>query len=123
MRWAMVVLSNKHIYYLRQCAMFTEESYTSRASSLERDPLPSYHPKRMEKPRFSGKREKRGIYRALDGRRLHADINGSYNVLRKAVPKSFGQGIVAPAVVPVRLPVLMAQSWALTEAGIARTRS
>jgi putative transposase len=76
-----------------------EESYTSKASFLDRDPIPVYDPKRTEKPQFSGKREYRGLYRAKDGRRIQADVNGSYNILRKAFPNSFGQGIVAPAVV------------------------
>jgi len=58
-----------------------------------------------EKPRFSGKREKRGLYRASDGRRINADINGSYNILRKAFSDSFGQEIGGPAVAPGRLAV------------------
>jgi putative transposase len=82
-----------------------EESYTSKASFLDGDPIPTYDPKRAEKPRFSGKRETRGLYRASDGRRIHADVHGSYNILRKAFPDSFGQGIAAPAVVPRRLAV------------------
>jgi putative transposase len=82
-----------------------EESYTSKASFLDRDGIPTYDPKRAETPRFSGRREKRGLYRASDGRRIHADVNGSYNVLCKAFPNSFGQGIAAPAVVPRRLAV------------------
>ncbi len=57
--------------------------YTSKASFLDLDPIPSYDPKCKEKPQFSGKREKRGLYRAKDGRRIHADVNGSYNTLRK----------------------------------------
>jgi putative transposase len=82
-----------------------EESYTSKASFLDRDVIPTYNPNRTEKPRFSGKREQRGLYRASDGRRIHADVQGSYNILRKAFPDSFGQGIAAPAVVPRRLAV------------------
>ncbi len=86
-----------------------EESYTSKASFLDLDDIPTYDPQRTEKPRFSGKRETRGLYRASDGRRIHADVNGSYNTLRKefpnAFPNSFGQGIEAPAVVPRRLAV------------------
>jgi len=85
--------------------VIVEESYTSQASFLDRDRIPAYDPKRKEKPRFSGKREHRGLYRASDGRRIHADINGSYNILRKAFPDSFGQGTEAPAVVPRRLAV------------------
>jgi len=82
-----------------------EESYTSKASFLDQDAIPVYDPERKENPRFSGKREHRGLYRAANGRRIHADINGSYNVLRKAFPNSFGQGTEVPAVVPRRLVV------------------
>ncbi len=82
-----------------------EESYTSKASFLDRDPIPTYDPGRKEKPRFSGRREKRGLYRASDGRRINADMNGSYNILRKAFSESFGQEIGGPAVAPGRLAV------------------
>lgn len=87
-----------------------EESYTSQASFLDLDEMPTYDPKRQEKPLFSGKREERGLYRAKNGRRIQADVNGSYNTLRKEFPNAFsdsqarpGQEIVAPAVVPCRL--------------------
>ncbi len=97
--------------------VITEESYTSKASFLDRDPIPTYDKTRKEKPRFSGKREKRGLYRALDGRRINADINGSYNILRKAFPNSFGQGIEAPAVCAQRgaLPFVV-REYHLTQA-------
>jgi putative transposase len=81
-----------------------EESYTSIASFLDLDPLPIYDPTRKEQPRFSGKRVERGLYRAKNGRRIQADVNGSYNIGRKAFPNSFGQGIEAAiAVRPVGL--------------------
>lgn len=82
-----------------------EESYTSKASFLDQDTIPVYDPKRKEQPRFSGKRETRGLYRAANGRWIHADVNGSYNVLRKAFPDSFEKGTEVPAVVPRRLAV------------------
>lgn len=82
-----------------------EESYTSKASFLDLDPLPIYDPKQEDKPTFSGKRVERGLYRAKRGRRIQADVNGSYNIGRKALPNSFGQGIEAVAVQPVRLDV------------------
>ncbi|GHO73261.1 transposase [Ktedonobacter sp. SOSP1-85] len=85
--------------------VLVEESYTSKASFLDLDALPTYDPKRTEKPSFSGKRERRGLYRAASGRRIHADVNASYNILRKAFPDSFGQGIEAVAVRPRRLAV------------------
>jgi len=84
----------------------TEEGYTSKASFLDGDKLPAYDPKREEKPTFSGKRIKRGLYRAEDGRLINADVNGSYNIIRKVAPKSFGDKGVAGAVVhPIRLAV------------------
>jgi putative transposase len=83
----------------------TEESSTSKASFLEADPLPVYDPERQEQPRFSGKRVKRGLYRAANGRHINADVNGAYNILRKALPDAFGKGIAGTAVCPVRLSV------------------
>ena len=62
--------------------VFTEEAYTSKASFLDRDPLPVYG---EQEPEFSGKRVKRGLYRAADGRLLNADINGSANIGRKVI--------------------------------------
>jgi putative transposase len=85
--------------------VITEESYTSQASFLDRDPLPLYDPARIEAPRFSGRRDRRW-YRASGKRTIHADVNGSYNIGRKVVPTAFdGPGIGAPAVRPRRLAV------------------
>ena len=68
----------------------TEESYTSKASFLDLDELPVYDETRKEKPKFSGKRMKRGLYRASDRRLINADVNGSYNIIRKVSPNAFG---------------------------------
>lgn len=62
--------------------IFTEEAYTSKASFLDRDPLPVYGD---VEPVFSGKRVKRGLYRAADGRLINADVNGSANIGRKVI--------------------------------------
>ncbi len=64
-----------------------EESYTSKASFLDLDPIP-VHGKVKDEPRFSGKRIKRGVYRSGMGRKINADINGSYNIMRKALPNA-----------------------------------
>ncbi len=82
-----------------------EESYTSKASFLDGDPLPTYG-QEQGKPVFSGKRVERGLYRASGKRHLNADINGSYNILRKASPDAFGKGVEGAVVVhPRRLTV------------------
>jgi IS605 OrfB family transposase len=80
----------------------TEESYTSKASFLDGDPLPVYDAAKPA-PSFSGKRVKRGLYRAADGRHINADVNGAYNVIRKVAPDAFAQGSRGCVVHPVRL--------------------
>jgi putative transposase len=81
----------------------TEESYTSQASCLDADPLPVYDATRPDKPRFSGRRVKRGLYRAADGRHINADVNGAYNIIRKVAPDAFVQGSRGCVVHPMRL--------------------
>lgn len=92
----------------------TEESYTSKASLLDLDPLPVRDPNNdKEKHTFSGKRVKRGLYRASDGHTLNADVNGAGNIIRKVAPDAFGsegveggKGALASLVVhPVRIVV------------------
>ena len=60
-----------------------EESYTSKASFLDGDNIPVYG--EVENPQFSGHRIKRGLYRSGSGRLINADVNGSYNILRKGL--------------------------------------
>src|SRR5262249_35668322 len=67
------------------------ESSTSKASFLDADPLPVYEAMRLS-PTFSGQRVKRGWYRAADGTRIHADVNGAYNIMRQGAPEAFAQG-------------------------------
>jgi putative transposase len=89
--------------------LITEESYTSKASFLDRDVLPTYDPaqgaEQEDKPRFSGRRDGRW-YRVKGRALIHADVNGSYNIGRKVFPTAFdGLGIEATAVRPRRLAV------------------
>lgn len=64
----------------------TEESYTSKASFLDSDELPTFGAK-PEGWKESGKRVKRGLYRSKDGFRINADCNGAANILRKVAAK------------------------------------
>lgn len=61
-----------------------EESYTSKASFVDRDEIPVYG-EVEEKPQFSGKRISRGLYRTKQWFILNADVNGSYNILVKGL--------------------------------------
>jgi len=95
-------------------AKVTEESYTSKASLLDLDPLPVRKDGDETTYTFSGKRVKRGLYRASNGREINADINGAGNIIRKVAPDAFqqvegvedGKGVLASLVVhPVRIVV------------------
>ena len=85
-----------------------EESYTSKASFLNLDVMPIYDKNNDTMHIFSGYRKSRGLYKVKsDGRSINADINGSYNILRKAIPNVFSNGIegfvVNPKVIKLTL--------------------
>jgi len=60
----------------------TEESYTSKASFVDADLLPTFGAK-PEGWKESGKRTKRGLYRTAQNWYINADCNGAANILRK----------------------------------------
>ena len=64
----------------------TEESYTSKCSFMNQDYIPTYG-EDDEKYEPTGERIKRGLYRNNDQTILNADVNGSYNILRKTLIK------------------------------------
>ena len=84
-----------------------EESYTSKASFLDLDPIPTYQPNDEEEHIFSGKRigRRNRLYRTKDGHKICADVNGAYNILRKSRPDAFAKGIAGYVVHPSRLAV------------------
>jgi len=76
--------------------VLTEESYTSKCSFLDNEPICKHE-------RYAGKRVKRGLFRARDGRLINADVNGSLNILRKVLPNAMSNGIAASVATPVRV--------------------
>ena len=88
-----------------------EESYTSKASFLDLDPIPTYKPNGDTEYTFSGKRfgRRNRLYRTKDGKIICADVNGSYNILRKSKPDAFAnvdaKGLAAYVVQPLRLAI------------------
>jgi putative transposase len=79
-----------------------EESYTSRANFMGQDPIPVYG-KTEKEPMFTGKRIKRGLYKTSTGQLINSDINASYNILSKAIPNAFSNGIGSCVVQPRRV--------------------
>ena len=57
-----------------------EESYTSKASTLDKDTIPTHGDKVI--PKFSGRRVKRGFYKSKHGV-INVGVNGALNILRK----------------------------------------
>lgn len=97
------------IYNGKLCGIVVEiidESYTSKASFLDRDEIPTYNKDEMVKHVFSGKRIERGMYRSKECKLIHADVNGSYNIIVKGVFNAFAERIegvaVHPAIVSMR---------------------
>lgn len=81
--------------------MIQEESYTSKASFLNLDHIPTYREKDNAEHTFSGYRQSRGLYKLKgEDKVINADVNGSYNILRKAIPKVFIDGIEGIGVYP-----------------------
>ena len=73
--------------------ILTEESYTSASSFIDNDLIPVYKKGQNNQVTFSGKRVKRGLYRTGSIGLIHADVNASLNIMRKAVPNVFDHGI------------------------------
>jgi transposase, IS605 orfB family len=67
--------------------IFTEESYTSKASFFERDGLSVYG--NPDNHKFSGKRIKRGLYKDSKGNVWNADLNGAANIMRKCSDEAY----------------------------------
>lgn len=78
--------------------IITEESYTSKSSLLDNDPLPKYGEKSFK---FSGKRVTRGLYKTGINKLINADVLGSFNIIKKVKPDVFDQGLKGLPFVPV----------------------
>ena len=75
-----------------------EESYTSKCSFLDKEDI-CFHSV------YAGKRVKRGLFKSSTGKVCNADVNGSYNILKKAIPDAFSKGIEGVVVHPRLLKV------------------
>lgn len=58
-----------------------EESYTSKCSSLDLEPVKKHE-------EYQGKRVKRGLYKTNEGKLINSDVNGACNIIRKYKCKS-----------------------------------
>ena len=61
-----------------------EESYTSKASFLDNDNIPTFNEDENKKYSFSGKRITRNLYQTKNNQIIDADLNGALNIMKKA---------------------------------------
>lgn len=73
-----------------------EENHTSKCSFLDLEPL-------EHREEYSGRRISRGLFRSNKGVIINADVNAAYNIMRKAVPEAFADGIEGAGLHPVRM--------------------
>lgn len=72
-----------------------DESYTSKCSFLDGEDI-------CKHDTYNGRRVKRGLFKSAEGTLINADVNGSYNILRKCMPNAFdADGVVGVLVHPV----------------------
>jgi len=73
--------------------IIVEEDHTSKCSFLDDE--------QIEHRDYIGKREK-GLFRSAMGIIINADVNAAYNIIRKAIPEAFADGIEGVGLHPVR---------------------
>ena len=89
----------------------TNESYTSQTSALDHEqPCWQNGNKSRKKQGKSpvNRRIHRGLFRSNDGRLINADVNGAFQIIRKAFPKaSLADGIADGVLRPVKWSALI----------------
>jgi putative transposase len=72
------------------------EKYTSKCYFLDNEPL-------YKQDSYQNRGIKKGLFRNRNGTLINADVNGSLNIIRKAFPNAFVEGIQGVVVPPVRI--------------------
>ncbi len=75
-----------------------EESHTSKVSFLDHESV-EHHDE------YKGRRIKRGTFETANGTLIHADLNAAYNIITKAIPEAFANGIEGIGLYPRSLSI------------------
>lgn len=79
--------------------IITEESYTSGTSFLDNElPIKMNYNK--------SRRKHRGLFVSNEGIKINADVNGSYQIIKKVFPKAFADGIEGVGLHPFKVNLL-----------------
>ncbi len=76
--------------------LLVDESYTSKCSFFDNEPIKKHNS-------YKGVRIHRGLFKASNGKFLNADVNASLNIIRKAVPNAFADGIEGIGLYPIKI--------------------
>ena len=80
-----------------------EESHTSKRSFLDSESI-EHHEK------YLGKRKSRGLFKSAKNIIINADVNGAYNIMKKAIPNAYtsvkANGIEGVALHPVKCVII-----------------
>lgn len=76
-----------------------EESYTSGTSFLDSE-LP------IKENYNKNRRKYRGLFISNNGTKINADVNGSYQIIKKVFPKAFAEGIEGIGLYPFKVNLL-----------------
>lgn len=93
---------NKIVYKAENVGIkviLTEESYTSGTSFLDEE-LP------IKENYNKSRRIFRGLFRSNKGKLINADLNASYQIMKKVFPNAFAEGVEGVGLHPVRVNVV-----------------
>jgi len=76
-----------------------EEAHTSKCSFLDNEAIKHHDT-------YLGTRTKRGLFKTASGFLINADVNGALNIIKKAIPKAFSNGIEGIELCPVSVKTL-----------------
>ena len=74
--------------------ILVEEDHTSKCSFLDKEPI-------EHRDEYVGRRM-RGLFKSARGTIINADVNAAYNIIRKAIPEAFADGIEGVGLHPVQ---------------------
>lgn len=80
--------------------IITEESYTSGTSFLDNE-LP------IKENYNKSRRKYRGLFVSNNGTKINADVNGSYQIIKKIFPKAFANGIEGVGLHPFKVNLFL----------------
>ena len=79
--------------------ILTEESYTSGTSFIDNE-------EPIKKNYDKSRRKHRGLFISNKGIKINADLNGSYQIIKKVIPNAFSNGIEGVCLHPVRVNII-----------------